>query len=188
MADQGAIAFGLSCIERLLQGIEHEVGPHRSAHPPAHDAPGKDVDHEGHIQPALPGGSVCEIADPQFVRALRAELPVDQVQRARRLGIADRGSHDFAAHHASQSKTSHQALNGAAGHRRAFAGQLPPDLVSAVDLHIALPDSIDLGHQCFVAFGAIAPVLRGARKCRMSSIARRGDLQDLADRLNPEIA
>jgi len=60
--------------------------PHR------HDAPSEHVDHEGHVQPALPGGHVCEVRDPQLVGPLRAELPVHPVQRTRRLGIADRGA------------------------------------------------------------------------------------------------
>jgi hypothetical protein len=55
MMDQGAIALGLPGMERLLQGILNEVRVHETADPPAHDAPRVHVDHEGHVQPALPG-------------------------------------------------------------------------------------------------------------------------------------
>ena len=33
----------------LLQGIEHEPGMSRAAHPPADNATGKGVDHEGDV-------------------------------------------------------------------------------------------------------------------------------------------
>ena len=36
------------------------------------------------------------------------------------------------------------ALDRAAGHDNAFAGQLPPHLVGAVDLHVGLPDTLNL--------------------------------------------
>ena len=55
MMDQCAIALGLPGIERLLQGIQNEFRVHGTAHAPTHNAPGIYVDHEGHVQPALPG-------------------------------------------------------------------------------------------------------------------------------------
>ena len=74
--DQRAVALGLPGVQRLLQRVEHEVGVHRAADPPADDAPGEDVDDEGHVQPALPGRDVGEVRDPQLVRPLGPELPV----------------------------------------------------------------------------------------------------------------
>src|SRR5690606_42005212 len=93
-----AFLAGLAGVQGLLQGIEHEVRAHARAHPPAHDAPREHVDHEGHIQPALPGRDVCEVAHPQLVWALRIELAIDQVLRTWRTRIADRGAHHLAAH------------------------------------------------------------------------------------------
>jgi hypothetical protein len=55
MMNQGAIALGLPGIQRLLQGIQNELRMHGAADPPTHNAPGIYVDHEGHVQPALPG-------------------------------------------------------------------------------------------------------------------------------------
>ena len=63
MVDQ-FVPFGLTRVQRLLQCVEHEVGPHRAAAPPADDAPSEDVDDEGHVDKALPGRDVGEIADP----------------------------------------------------------------------------------------------------------------------------
>lgn len=64
-----------------------------------------------------------------LVRALRSELPVDPIHRAWRSGIAGRGLHHFAAHHASQPQAPHQPFDCAARHRSALACQLPSDLV-----------------------------------------------------------
>ena len=55
MVNQCAITLGLPGIQRLLQGIQNEVRVHGGTDPPAHDAPGIHIDHEGHVQPALPG-------------------------------------------------------------------------------------------------------------------------------------
>ena len=63
--------------------------------------------------------------------------------------------------------------------------QLPPDLVGAVDLHVGLPDALDLRHQDLVALSAGAALCRLAPQRCMAPISRRGDLQYLADRLDP---
>ena len=183
--DQGVVALGLPGVQRLLQRVEHEVGVHRTAHPPADDAPGEHVDDEGHVQPALPGRDVGEVRHPELIRPLGLELPIDPVQRARRRWIADRRAHDLAADHTAQAEPAHQALDRAAGHRYALAVQLAPDLVGAVDLQVGLPDPFDLRHQDLVASGPRAAQLRPALSGRMAPIARRGDLQHLADRLDP---
>ena len=59
--DQRVLALGLAGVQRLLQRIEHEVRAHGTADPPAHDAPSKHVDDEGHVQPALPGRDMGEV-------------------------------------------------------------------------------------------------------------------------------
>ena len=53
--DQALVSLGLPCVQRLLLSIEEEIGLHRAADAPAHNAPGKDVDDERHVLPALPG-------------------------------------------------------------------------------------------------------------------------------------
>lgn len=37
------------------------------ARPPANDAPGKDVDHKGHVDETLPGRDIDEVRNPQPV-------------------------------------------------------------------------------------------------------------------------
>ena len=58
---QLAVTFAPARVQRLLQCVEHEVGLHRTADPPAHDAPGKDIDDKRDIHEALPGRDVGEI-------------------------------------------------------------------------------------------------------------------------------
>ena len=175
---EAAIAFGLTGVERLLQCVQHEVRRHASTHSPANDAPGEHVDHEGHIQPALPGRNTGEIRNPELVRPIRPELAVHPIQRARLFGVGYRRAHAFTPHRAAQSQAVHQALDGAARDPGAFALHLPPDLVRAVDLKIGLPDAFDPGYQYIVALRTRTTQRGIALACGMKPVARRGDLQD----------
>ena len=89
---QRPITLGSAGVQRLLQRIQNEVSAHRTADPPTDDAPGAHINDKGHVLPTLPRRYVCEITDSKLVRALGTELAVDTVQRAWRLGIADRGA------------------------------------------------------------------------------------------------
>jgi hypothetical protein len=106
----------------LLQRIKHEVGPHRTADAPADDSPGKDVDDEGHVNEALPGRDVREIADLQLVWPLGLELAVDPIDWTRRRSIGYRCAIEPAAYHVAQSSLAHQALDRTADH----VGSLTP--------------------------------------------------------------
>ena len=187
VVDQGVVALGLPCVQGLLQGIEDEVGAHGTAHTPAHDAPGEDINDEGHVQPALPGRHVREVGHPELIGPVGLEDPVDPIQRARCLGIANRGAHDLAAHHAAQPETTHQPLDRATRTGSAFAVHLLPDLVGTVDLHVVdLPDLFDMRNQLGISLGASAAQRRIALLSNASPIPGRGDLQNPADRLDPE--
>jgi hypothetical protein len=74
-------------MERLLQRIEHEAGMRRAAHPPTDDAAGKGVDHESHMDKAGPGEDIGIVRQPQHIRRWSTELPIDLVERARRLSL-----------------------------------------------------------------------------------------------------
>ena len=51
--DAGAAALeGPPLVERLLQGVEHEARMGGAGDPPADDAPGEGVDHEGDVDEA----------------------------------------------------------------------------------------------------------------------------------------
>lgn len=106
-----------------------------------------------HIQPARPGRDIREVADPQLVLPLGAELPVDPVQRTRGLGV-NCGSHDLATHHTAQPQLAHQSLDLASGYDAHVACQLPPHLVGALDLHVGLGDTQNLRRQ---HLGALRP-------------------------------
>src|SRR5690606_8425482 len=82
VVDQAVGLLWLTLIQRLLQGIEHEVGLHGTADAPAHDTTGKYVNYEGHIQPALPGRHVREVRHPQLIGPVGLELPIHVVQWA----------------------------------------------------------------------------------------------------------
>ncbi len=98
----------------------------------------------------------------------------------------DRGAHNLASHDAAQSESAHQSFNRASRCLRPFARQLAPNFVSAIDLHVGLPDALDLRLEHIVALSTGAALLRVAPKRGIPSISRRGDLQNLADRLDPE--
>lgn len=115
-----------------------------------------------------------------FGRSVRLELPIDPVQRAGRRVVRHGGANRLATPLALQAQTLHQTFDCAARHRNAFAVQLPPDLVGPIDLEVGLPDPLDLRQQDPIALGAGA-----AQFGRAPPVGRRGDLQDLADRLDP---
>ncbi len=150
--------------------------------------------HSKHAQAASPpcrratlaGRTVGETRHPKFIRPLSLELPVDPVQRARRARIGSRRANPLAANRATQTLQFHQSRNRTACHRNTFPIHLLPDLRHAIDLHVGLPDALDLGLQNLIAFGAGAAFGRIAKLRSMASVARRGNPQDLADRLDPE--
>jgi hypothetical protein len=57
---------------------------------------------------------------------------------------------------------------------------------SAPQTRISLPDALDLGPQKLIAFRAGSVPRRIAKPCCITPVARRGNPQDLADRLDPE--
>ena len=54
--DEPAAMKGAAVVQSLLQGIEHEAGMRRPADPPADDAAGIGVDHEGHVSIGIQKG------------------------------------------------------------------------------------------------------------------------------------
>src|SRR5215211_4754568 len=97
MVDEAGSPDWLPVMESLLECIEHEAGLGRARHPPADNAPGVGIDHEGDVHKARPGRDIGEVADPKRIRPRRPELPVDPIERARRGPVADRGPHRLAA-------------------------------------------------------------------------------------------
>src|SRR5665213_3580171 len=113
------------------------------------------------------------------------ELTVDVIEGARR-GLVTHGRPDrLAADDAFEAHGLHQARDCAAGDIEALALQLPPDLANAVDAEVRLEHAPDLILQSGV------PSRPGRQPGGVDAlgdmvvIARRGDRQNLADRLDP---
>ena len=87
-------------MKRLLQRVEDEARLRRARDAPADDAAGVDVDDEGHVDEARPGGDIGEVGDPEHVRRRRLELAVHPIERTRRRLVAERGSMRLAANDA----------------------------------------------------------------------------------------
>ncbi len=182
---QFPITFAPARVQRLLQRVEHEVGLHRTADPPADDAPREDIDDEGHVHEALPGRDVGEVRHPKLVRPVSLEVPVHPIERACRLGVRHCGAHRLAAAHAFQPPQAHQPLDGAARQGRAFAPQLPPDLVGTIDPQVLVVNALHLRQQMSITLGSRGQQRRVALTRRVAPVRRRGDLQRAADRLDP---
>lgn len=61
--DQPALLGGLALVQGLPQRIGYEVRAQVRRRPPAHDAPGKHVDAEGHVDESLPSRDIREKSD-----------------------------------------------------------------------------------------------------------------------------
>ena len=85
---QAILAKRLTLMQRLFEGIEHEASLRRARHPPADNAPGKDVDDERDIDEPRPGPHIGQIRHPDPVRCRRAEAALDDASppRASRSG------------------------------------------------------------------------------------------------------
>jgi len=119
----------------------------------------------------LPGRYIGEVGDPQLVGTVRLELPIDPIQRARHRFVWNRRAYDLPAPDTGQAQLSHQALDGVASNLNPLPVHLAPDLVSTIELHVRLPDALDLRLQFFIALNAGWPQGRVALSCRMLAIA-----------------
>ena len=117
--------------------------------------------HSKHAQAASPpcgratlaGRTVGEVRHPQLIGTVGLELPINVVQWAWRRCIGYSGTHRLAAPCALNTKAAHQPLNRATCYGLFFAVKLTPNLVSAVNPHILLPNPVNLGHQNCISLG-----------------------------------
>lgn len=137
LLDQSVGGRVLTLGERLLQGVQRQIGPERAGDPSADDPARKGVDYEGPIDEAPPGGHVGEVRDPELVRTLRAEVPVHQVPGARS-GLVRVGGPPEAPvpGDAPQALLAHEALERAPSHRNPLPVELPPELPGAARLEV----------------------------------------------------
>jgi hypothetical protein len=90
---------------------------------------------------------------------------------ARCCRVGNRGTHKFATPHALQALAFHEPLHRAASHRVTFTVQLSPDFVSAVDLHIGLPNPFNFWIQHVIMLGASTTQCRVPLLSGIASIA-----------------
>jgi len=89
-------------------------------------------------------------------------VPVDPIQRVWRIGVGNSGAYDLATAHTAQGELAHQPLYGTAGHRDTFTIELFPDLVCPIDLHVGVPDPLDLRDKFVILLGPVTPQRRVA--------------------------
>src|SRR5689334_16274536 len=92
----------------------------------------QDIDHEGDVHEARPGGNESEVADPQFVRPGGHEAAFDAIQILLQCLIWDCRASPAAAYNAPQALLAHQALHRAARHRNVLPMQLLPHLARSI--------------------------------------------------------
>lgn len=172
-------ALGRSAgMQRLLQGVESEAGRLRAADPPAHDAPGEDIDNESDVDHAGPSAHIGQVRDPEHVRRRSMELSVDQIERASRRFIRPGCPDHLAAHHALQPEPRHQPGDAGAADLDAFAVKLQPHLLCAVDANVLLVGADDFLRQPLIllrARGAKIGIvaLRRTCSCQVEGATRR---------------
>ncbi len=113
-------------------------------------------------------------------------MTVDKIQGARGALIRYRRTNPLASHNTSQTLPLHETLNGATGHSDAFAIELLPDLWHTVDLPVSLPDTPHFWAKLLIPYCTGRPFRWVSQTRRMARVARRGNLQDFADRPDPE--
>ena len=77
-------------------------------------------------------------------------------------------------------------LDRAACHPDTLTPHLRLDLVSAVDLPVGVPDTLDVGHEVVITLNTSTARLGMAPPGHMKPVTRRGHLQNFADGLDPE--
>ncbi len=68
-------------VYRHVQGVGDQTGAHVVINGETDHGSRVEVDHSGHVGPALPRANVGDVAAPFLVRLLGAELPANQVRR-----------------------------------------------------------------------------------------------------------
>jgi len=84
-----------------------------------------------------------------------------------------------------QAQVAHESLECAASHGNAFRVHLLPDLVGTIDQRVGVPDPLDIRYQLLVLLVPSEAQCRVALLSCMAAVTRQGNLQDLADRLDP---
>jgi len=102
--------------ERHPERVDDQARAHVGGHRPADDQPRVGVLDGGEVQPPLAGAQIGDVSDPQHVRAIGAELPLDQIARGRDPRDPDRGAPPLAGPDAGDTSGFHQPRDPLAPH------------------------------------------------------------------------
>jgi hypothetical protein len=140
--------------ERHVQGVEDELGAQVEAHCPADDAPGEGVEDDGKVEEAGPGRDVGDVGNPELVRPLGPEIPIDQIGGRPHPLVADGGPGLPSPAHADKAGRTHQALHPLATDTDARVRQLGVDARRAVGACRPLVDRPDAADKLGIGAGS----------------------------------
>jgi len=104
-----------------LERVEDVLRGGRPHHPPADDAPGEGVGHEGGVAEAATATDVGEVGHPQPVGCGRQEVALDEVGQGHVPLGRGRRAHARAADHARESGDTHEPSHLVTADLDAFA-------------------------------------------------------------------
>ena len=78
------------------EGVVDEVGAQVVAHRPADAVAAAGVDHRRQVEPALPGGHVGDVGEPELVGSLGREVALHEVGGGRSFAARGRRAHPVA--------------------------------------------------------------------------------------------
>src|SRR5690606_32058502 len=142
----------IAVVQRLLERIQCDIATQRARHSPTDDRAGVRIDHEGDVPRASPRRDVAQSRHPQSVRPRHSEGPIDTVQSAILQLVGDRGSDAFTAYNAAQAEVAHESFGRTTRHLDAFAIELLPHFVGAVNAIVLVPHALHFRLQRLVAF------------------------------------
>lgn len=130
-----------------LQGIEHQLRLQVRCHRPAHDPPAERIEHDREKEKSGPRRHVGDISDPELVRLVRSEVPLDKI-RSSALGLRSlRRDNKAPAAHTSQSCHSHEPRHTLPANALASISQIAENTRCAVRLARSLVARNDLGYE-----------------------------------------
>ena len=131
--------------QRHVQRVEHELGLEIMAHCPADDAAREGIQHDSQIQEPGPGRDVGDVRDPQPVRLIGVEVPVDQIAGGTNPLVPQGRTGALAAADANEAGRSHQPFDPLAADRDAFIDEFGVDARRPIGCSGGLVDRLDAG-------------------------------------------
>ena len=124
---------------------ERQVAGHASAHGPADDAPGVEVEHDGQVQPALCRPDIADVGSPFLVGCLGGEVLVEKVRCDGLVVLAVRRLFELLFPFWRQPISPHQPSHPMASNLDAILGKLVMDPLCTVALAAAPKGCPDMG-------------------------------------------